>query len=307
MGTQPIRWKPAQLQTDAKTARDIFRHERVGEPLALYEKFFKTFEGIFRQTIDKLPALAANPIDTKLVAGLLLGRDQQKAFRYLAAPPISEDDLKAVSDTTLAPSILAADKDKAQQVRDTVLAILDPHRFPWIAAKRKPTAEEIEGAVIASAVLAAAREVETHRRTTSKDGQEQAVKDLLTSIKFKEVSARDVPMLTAAPKPGEFCGESRLAGTRADVVVRLLDGRVMAIECKVSNSAVNSYKRIVHDTGGKAATWYRKLGDAQVLPAAVMSGVFNVANLEDVQNNMRVGLFWQHRLKDLADFVKKAK
>lgn len=238
---------------------------------------------------------------------MLNGRDQQKAFRYLAAPPISEDDLKAVSDTTLAPSILAADKDKAQRVRDTVLTILDPHRFPWIAANRKPSADETERAVIASAVLAAAREVETHRRTTSKDSQEQAVKDLLTSIKFKEVSARDVPMLTAAPKPGEFCGESRLAGTRADVVVRLHDGRVMAIECKVSNSAVNSYKRIVHDTGGKAATWYRKLGDAQVLPAAVMSGVFNVANLEDVQNNMRVGLFWQHRLKDLADFVKKAK
>ena len=114
-------------------------------------------------------------------------------------------------------------------------------------------------------------------------------------------------MLTAAPKPGQFCGETRLAGTRADVVARLYDGRVMAIECKVSNSSVNSYKRLVHDTGGKAATWYQQLGNAQVIPAAVMSGVYSVANLEDVQNNKRVALFWQHRLKDLATFVKKAK
>lgn len=243
---------------------------------------------------------------------MVTGRDQQKVFRYLTAPPISEDDLKALADTTLAPSVLAADAELAKRVRDTVMTILDPHRFPWMVHPRRttgpaPNAEELERAVIASAVLAAAREVETHRRTTSKEGQEQAVKDLLTSINFKEVAVRDIPMLTAAPQPGEFCGETRLAGTRADVVVRLHDGRVMAIECKVSNSSVNSYKRIVHDTGGKAATWYRTLGDAQVVPAAVMSGVFSVANLENVQNNMRVALFWQHRLQDLATFVKTAK
>jgi hypothetical protein len=81
------------------------------------------------------------------------------------------------------------------------------------------------------------------------------------------VKTREIPMLTAAPSPGEFCGETRLAGTRADVVARLRDGRVMAIECKVSNSAVNSYKRLIHDTGGKAATWYRTLGNAQVMEA----------------------------------------
>jgi hypothetical protein len=114
-------------------------------------------------------------------------------------------------------------------------------------------------------------------------------------------------MLTEAPARGEFCGESRLAGTRADVVARLADGRVMAVECKVSNSAVNSYKRIVHDTGGKAATWYAQLGRAQVVPAAVLSGVFSAANLADVQDNKGVSLFWQHRLSDLADFVKEAK
>ncbi len=117
---------------------------------------------------------------------------------------------------------------------------------------------------------------------------------------------REIPMLTAAPNPGEFCGETRLAGTRADVVVRLRDNRVMPIECKVSNSAVNSYKRVVHDTGGKATTWYRELGAAQIIPAAVLSGVFSAANLEDVQNNKGVALYWQHRLDDLADFVNRA-
>lgn len=259
---------------------------------------------IFRDTIEKLPALAADPIDTALVAELVNGKHRQKAFRYLAAPPISEDDLKAVADSTLAPSVLRLDLDAAKRVRDTVLTILDPHRFPWIVAQRLPTPPETECAIVASAALAAAREVETSRRNTSKDAQEKAVKEVLANAGMSEVTARDIPMLTAAPSPGEFCGESRLAGTRADVVVRLVDGRVIAIECKVSNSSVNSYKRVVHDTGGKASHWYQQLGRAQVIPCAVLSGIFAPANLLSVQNETGVFLFWQHRLSDLADFVR---
>jgi hypothetical protein len=80
----------------------------------------------------------------------------------------------------------------------------------------------------------------------------------------------------------------------------------MPIECKVSNSAVNSYKRLVHETCSKATTWYTQLGRAQVIPTAVLSGVFSTANLGDAQHK-GVYLFWQHRLADLAAFVKKAK
>ena len=172
----------------------------------------------------------------------------------------------------LTPSRLRIDPQSAKRIRDTVLTIIDPHRFPWLTEGRQPSNDERERAVIASAALAASSDVGTIRRNTSKEAQEQAVKDLLAGTGMKEVKARDIPMLTAAPAPSHFCGEARLAGTRADVVARLNDGRVMAIECKVSNSTVNSYKRLVHDTGGKAAHWYNQLGRAQVLPSAVLSG-----------------------------------
>lgn len=290
-----------------RTATHAFRNERINEPLDLYNQFFRQFAAIFITLINQLPNIAKNPVDAELIARLVDGRNEQKAFRYLTAPPISADDLVTVADATLTASRLRVDPAEATRIRDTVLTILDPHRFPWIADGRAPTKEERRTAVVASAALAAAREVETHRRSTSKDTQEQAVKELLAGAGFTQAAVREIPMLTAAPNPGEFCGETRLAGTRADVVVRLRDGRVMPIECKVSNSAVNSYKRLVHDTGGKAATWYRALGDAQVVPAAVLSGVFSPANCEDVQNNKRVALIWQHRLKDLSDFVKRAK
>lgn len=295
------------MESDAATAKRIFRHERLEEPLDLYNQFFTTFADIFRQLIDKLPDIGADPVDAELIAGLIDGRDAQKAFRYLTAPPISEDDLKTVADATLTPSRLRTDADSAKRIRDTVLTIIDPHRFPWVSEGRQPSNDERERAVIASAALAASSAVGTKRRNASKEAQEQAVKELLASVGMKQVKAKEIPILTAAPAPGHFCGETRLAGTRADVVARLKDGRVIAIECKVSNSTVNSYKRLVHDTGGKAAHWYDQLGRAQVVPGAVLSGVYSTANLEDVQENKGVYLFWQHRLDDLAAFVRRIK
>ena len=295
------------MESDAATAKRAFRNERLQEPLDLYNQFFATFASIFRQLIDTLPDLGAEPVDTELIASLIDGRNAQKAFRYLTAPPISEDDLETVADATLTPSRLLTDTDSAKRIRDTVPTIIDPHRFPWVSEGRQPSNDERERAVIASAALAASSDVGTKRRNTSKEAQEQVVKDLLASVGMKEVKAREIPILTAAPAPGYFCGETRLAGTRADVVARLKDGRVMAIECKVSNSTVNSYKRLVHDTGGKAAHWYSQLGRAQVIPSGVLSGVYSTANLEDVQENKGVYLFWQQRLDDLAAFVKRTR
>ena len=70
--------------------------------------------------------------------------------------------------------------------------------------------------------------------------QEQAVKGLLDGIGFQAVPKRPIPLLMDAPAAGEYCGESKLGDTRADVVIGLFDRRVLAIECKVSNSGTNS-------------------------------------------------------------------
>ena len=108
--------------------------------------------------------------------------------------------------------------------------------------------------------------------------------------------------LADAPSIADFCGECKFGNTRADLVVRLPDGRVMAIECKASNSAVNSYKRINHEAVGKARTWLESFGRRQTVPGAVIAGVFNAANLMTAQEH-GLSLFWSHRLDDLADFV----
>jgi hypothetical protein len=299
------KWTMQQLADDVAAATSIFRTERIGEPKQKYDAFFDKFETIFGELIDELPKVFADPIDVKLVSRLVKGKDRKKAFRYLGAPPISEDDLKTLAEAGYGPLVFKRDPAAATRVRDLMRTVLDAHRFPWIDDGRSPTDEERAGAVSASAAMAATRDVETSRRSNSKQVQEQAVKDLLKSLGMKEVPARDIPSLSSgsAPTPGEYCGESRVAGTRADVVARLKNGDIMLIECKVSNSAVNSYKRVVHDTGGKAAHWYSALGKVSTIPCAVLGGVFARQNLEQVQN-AGVYLFWQHRLNDLADYVR---
>ena len=132
------------------------------------------------------------------------------------------------------------------------------------------------------------------------------LKAKLRDIDFAEVHPRDMSLLDAAPTPGEFCGESKLGDTRADLVIRLYDRRAMPVECKASNSAVNSFKRINHEAVGKARAWLDGFGARQIVPCAVIGGVFNPANLETAQSE-GLALIWSHRLDDLVEFVEATK
>ena len=133
--------------------------------------------------------------------------------------------------------------------------------------------------------------------------QENGVKELLRRAGFAEVRARDIRILSESPPPLSYCGECKLGDTRADLIVRLADDRLAAIECKVSNSAVNSFKRINHETVSKARAWMEAFGRRQVLSIAVIGGVFKPANLETAQAE-GLALMWSHRLDDLAEFVQ---
>jgi len=93
----------------------------------------------------------------------------------------------------------------------------------------------------------AASRAQTKRRTFGKKQQEALVAEALTSLGFKRVSSRSISTISRAPDPGEFCGESMLGTRKADIVIRLADYWVIPIECKVSNSYLNSVKRLNND------------------------------------------------------------
>lgn len=100
-------------------------------------------------------------------------------------------------------------------------------------------------------------------------------------------------------------GEAK-AGRKADVVLRLWDQRLMPIECKVSNSYLNSVKRLNNDAAVKAGAWKEDFGRRQVVPTAVLTGVYKLHNLMDAQDR-GLTLFWAHDLKPLTEWLEQTK
>ena len=107
-----------------------------------------------------------------------------------------------------------------------------------------------------------------------------------------------------APKPGEYMLEALIGEHNADVAIGLKDFRVLAIECKGSNGEINSRKRINKEVARDASSWIEQFGK-EIVPAAVIQGVFNATYIEQAQETPVV-FFWAHRLSDLERFLRSA-
>ena len=59
---------------------------------------------------------------------------------------------------------------------------------------------------------------------------------------------------------------------------------------------------INNDAAAKAVDWLKTFGTSQVVPTAVISGVFKVNNLIQAQD-AGLTLFWAHDLKKLGKFI----
>lgn len=299
MRSEPPKWTEKDLARESDEAVRRFRDMRINEPLEDYLSHFETYrqqvETLIEGTVD-LTRLSSQAVE------LLTSPEQLTAVRYLASPAISEDDLKVLADAALTPKRLRADPEMARRVIDTVLLGLDRERFPWVAEDREPSEAERATAVVSTAALIATQKVQTGRRTRAKKDQEGAVADALSSAGLVEAPTRRIENVSHFPGCGEFCAEAHLGERKADLIVRLWDGRIMPIECKVSNSSTNSVKRLNNDTAAKARTWLQEFGTATCVPAAVLSGVFKVHNLVAAQSD-GLTLFWSHDLGSLVEFV----
>lgn len=297
----PPRWSTGELEASSAAAIQRFREERLVEPLEAYLANFEDvqsrMEDLLETTVD-LSQLRAMAVEVMLDQRLF------EAARYLAGPPISADDLKVLSEAKLTKRSLLKEPDEAARAVDIVMMGLDRNRFPWVGEDREPTEAERQAAALASGAMIAARRVMTSRANESKKAQEREVADRIAEADLRPVDARTIRNLDDAPARGEFCPAECLVGTRkADLVVRLFDGRLMPIECKVSNSSTNSIKRLNNDAAVKAERWIDEFGRLQVVPVAVLSGVFKVRNLEQAQA-AGLTIFWALELDRLIEFIQ---
>lgn len=303
MSIPPPVWTGYELEVASLASVRLFREERMEEPLEQYLQAFDHYRGAIE---DLLAATADLTILDSESIDAITDKSLLKAVRYLAGPPISEDDLKTLAEASLAPSKLRNDPEMARRVIDTVLIGLDHQRFPWVVEGREPDTNEREAATLASAALMATQHLSTMRRSEGKNRQEDAVRDALRANQFDEVPTRAIGTLADAPAAGEFCRECMFGSRKADFVIGLWDGRKMPLECKVSNSATNSVKRLNNDAAMKAGIWVSEFGTAQTVPAAMLSGVFKRHNLEQAQNR-NLTLFWAYALDVFIDWIESAR
>lgn len=286
------------MRRDQELAVDRFVSRRGSEGTKQYEETFKSAEPMVRR-------LFTASRDLREFSGTVLAASPElvDAARYLGGPPVSADDLRTLVGERVTRSRL--DAAVAAKVASVIRAARDPVRFPWLLGERGPTQHEREAAIRWTAGLWAVEQLRTKRRIDSSREQEGLVASTLSNAGWNEVPRTEAGSIQVPDdlRRGTFSRETQLAGEKCDLPVRLFDGRLLALECKVSNSAVNSYKRLNREIGDKAAKWNRAFGD-QVVTGAVLDGVFKLSNLMDAQDRSRIAIFWEHDIRSLVDFVR---
>lgn len=295
----PPVWNDATLEADRRQAITNFIGERMTEGGARYQQVFAENTAL----VERLFAATNDLLNFASGAALAATPNLVRAARFLSGPPVSEDDLNTLTEASIA-TRRRLDADLARKAAAVIEVAIDAERFPWLfgAQRRTPMPSERDTAIRWTAGLMAAQEVQTGRRGASAKRQERAVEQLLIKLGLTKVTRRPINALNDL-EPGEFCRESLVVRAKCDVPVRLRDGRLLLLECKVSNSATNSVKRLNRECGDKAGQWRGAFGD-QAITAAVLAGVFRLKNLRDAQAIARIAIFWEHSLVPLADFVR---
>lgn len=300
-------WTIAEIEEDCQESTRLFRLRRMNEPLGDYLAEFTGAEAAAEYVIDKLPVLLSSPTDRIELAKIVHNPAFNTALRYLTAPPISKDDLETVMCRSVTRTALSKDQEFAEELADLIRQTIDPKRFPWVAAGTTPTSEELHVAKVASAVVATCQRVQTKRRGDEKAELEGAVERLLDAMGFTRVPTPRGSIMHAEdlPQAGEYMVGATLGNDNGDCIVGLYDRRRLALECKSSNSEINSRKRLNKEVIKDAENWAAQFG-AQVVTAAALRGVFKPEYVLDAQATP-IMIIWEHRLDDLKEFIESTK
>ncbi len=139
---RPPWWEPEDFQRDLDRAVELFRARRLKEPVDQYRREFdeamERVETLLRNTDNLIGTLPDAPNAPEVALGLLADRELRVALRYLAGPPISEDDLKTLAEApSLAPSRLSGDKAMVQRIMAVLHESIDTKRFPWVPVRSR--------------------------------------------------------------------------------------------------------------------------------------------------------------------------
>jgi hypothetical protein len=237
-------------------------------------------------------------IDDALVA---TGR-HARALRFLLGPPLSQDQfLLACPDWSK--SSEKSGRPLSPEAARSFAEAFEHWKDPGRAAHINDSESRLR-AIEATAILIASNSFATRKRMRLAKAQEDAAADVLDQLGFKRLNLGHVDS-TGALADGDYARAVQFvtadgSSQEVDLAVGLSGGRVLALECKVSNDRTNSIKRI-NDILKKAAGWQTQWGRF-VITGALLQGVFSEKEPRRLLEN-RVEIFWSHRLQTFREFL----
>lgn len=258
--------------------------------------------------LQVVAALAASKDLRDPQSALMTDGSHMLVFRHLLAPPKSQDQFKLLCDAWSKASEKSGRPQKpeaVQAVSDVLTDWMDKTVAPWLVDERDPTDAERELLIERVISFIAPKITETLKRNRLSAEQEDAVVCLLKTIGWTQLPSVTIDTRAAVP-PKHFMNKTRFAtatttAQEVDIACGFSDSYVAAMECKVTNDATNSVKR-VNDVLKKAAAWKAHWGSF-VETAALLQGVIKP---EDVQRLTDEGVmvFWSHDLDAFQAWVE---
>lgn len=323
----PRLWTDDELKQQAQIALEEFVDRRLAEPGGKYVAHIQARRRAVFRLFRKLAGVDPSNPSPAIVREVISDEEMFAALRYVAGPPVSEDDLGVLVTRSIdgfSRTALAGDDALPVSVLKLICQLADPYRFPWIAAGRVASRAEIRDAIAMTGVLHASQSLQTERRGHGKL-VEQRLENRLVELGFVKVSGGQK---AKKPKKGEpepppappypargkitqpshhpafphFYGECTVYGRKVDQFIALRTGRMIALEAKDSSSGLNSTKRLLNDTAAKAKHYTAEAGK-NIISVALLSGVFKVSDLIAAQ---KAGLYlvWAHELDEFVDWIK---
>lgn len=319
VATAPRVWSETELEQQAQIAIDEFVDRRLAEPEGTYAAHVRARRRALVRLFRVLSKLDPMNPSVDLARDVIRDPDLFAALRYVAGPPVSEDDLGTLITRSLkglTQTAIAKDPFLSLSVLKLIQKLCDPYRFPWVGTDRSPSLREVRAAIAMSSVLHASQALQTERRSYGKT-VEQRLQKRLTDLGFVKVTGGRKPKSNPLPpfpprgkvtQPSHhpifphFYGECIVYGRKVDLLIALRTGRVIALEAKDSSSALNSTKRLLNDTAAKAAR-YRAEAGKNITSVALLSGVFKLSDLAQAQES-GLYLIWAHELDEFVQWIQ---
>jgi len=268
------------------------------DPVSGRERWHAALDAVGRDFKHKLQAAFQDGNLEKVIAdsGAVM-----ELLRQLTAPPLSQDQFKLLCPSWPKGSEKPGKKVKpavAKQVATVIRRWIDPRIIEGLEADR--LAEVAAGPLY----ILARQKFETEKRTQASRLQESGVTSLLDNLGFTKVQSREIDQPWTVGEENYMHKTTFRSASRdtaeVDIAVGLPGGRLLAIECKVSNDATNSIKR-VNDVLKKRESWEKMYGNV-LTTGAVMSGVIMPRDILRL-SSAGVCVFFSHDLAPLRKYL----